>query len=223
LIHFIRELFFPEVCVVCNRPLSTGEKIICRKCLYDLPLTHYEFDNKNALARQLQVRTKLHKAIALMFYGKFLSSSKLIHALKYKGRKEIGPLLAQYLTEPLSKDPPDIIIPIPLHPEKRKLRGYNQTEGIAQTLANELGSSYHNEILIKTLHNPSQTKKKPLERDRNVQKVFDVKNKNLIRNKHILLVDDVITTGSTISHAANELYKHGAGKISVACLAFKKD
>ncbi len=211
------------MCVVCNGPLSTGEQLICRKCLFNLPYTHYDFDNKNALAGLLQVRMKLHKAIALMFYGKFLSSSKLIHALKYKGRKEIGPLLAQYLIEPISKDPPELIIPIPLHPEKRKIRGYNQTEGIAETLAEGLKAEYDREVLIKTSHNPSQTKKKPLERDRNVHRVFKVIKKHQVTGKHILLVDDVITTGSTISHATNELYKHGAGKISVACLAFKND
>ncbi len=159
-----------------------------------------------------------------MFYHSEGSSGKLIQDLKYHNRPEIGEVLAFYLAPKLATDPPGIIIPIPLHKKKLKIRGYNQLEKFGKKLARSLQATYRDDVLIKTSHTESQTRKSPVDRWKNVKETFRIGNISDLENKHILLVDDVLTTGATLSAAASVIYENlPRARISVAVMAFKKD
>ncbi len=159
-----------------------------------------------------------------MFYHKNGSSGKLIHALKYEGKQHAAKMLGRYLAPFLSEDPPEVIIPVPLHKKKLKIRGYNQLEQFGLILANELNAKYRDDILIKTKHTESQTTRSPLERWQNVKATFSVKKQENFKGKHVLLIDDVLTTGSTLSAAAHVILESLPEiRLSVAVMAIKWD
>jgi ComF family protein len=217
----LTNLVFPEHCLICEAPLTYGEEQICSTCLQHLAFTELPFSENNVITRLLQAKTKVYKATALLIYDKHGTSGKLIHRLKYDGKTGIGTLLARYLYPQIASDPPGIIIPIPLHPRKMKIRGYNQLETFGRHLAEKLGATYRDDILIKTVHTESQTSKNPLDRWQNVLKTFQVTRPEELEGEHVLLIDDVLTTGATLSAAAEILRKHTRKmKLSIAVMAF---
>jgi ComF family protein len=220
----VTDFFFPEHCVICDDPLSGAEEIVCNVCLNHLPFTEMPFDNDNPVSRIFKPSFDIYKATALMFYRPEGASGKLIRELKYNNRPEIGKLTATYLAPKLSADAPDIIIPVPLHKKKLKIRGYNQLEYFGKELARKLDAEYRDDILIKTKHTETQTKKSPMERWQNVMKTFHISNTEILKNKHVLLIDDVLTTGATLSAAASVLLQaEPSVKISVAVMAVRRD
>ncbi len=181
------------------------------------------FSEDSPVAIRLKHLVDIHKATALMFYHPKASSGKLIHELKYHNKPEIGALLAEYLAPKLRADKPDIIIPIPLHRKKMKIRGYNQLELFGKKLASRLNAHYNDGILLKTTHTETQTTKNPMERWKNVMKTFEIRNPEILKQKHILLIDDVLTTGATLSAAAKLLKESQPEiKLSVAVMAYNR-
>lgn len=148
---------------------------------------------------------------------------KVVHELKYKNNPGIGLLMGSLFGNDIKDSDPireiDLIIPIPLHPKRQKQRGYNQSEEIAKGIAEQIGIDLNTTTLVRTVNNPSQTRNNRIERWKNVEDIFSVIDVNILVNKHILLVDDVITTGSTIEACAKELLKCEGIKISIASLA----
>mgnify|MGYP003575263273 CR=1 FL=1 len=217
-------LLFPELCNGCGKLLYHGEKDICTKCLYDLPFTDFHLYEDNLVAKQLWGRLPVNAAMAMLYFKKGTKVQNLIHGLKYAGKTDIGITLGKLLANKLSKSDfyadIDIVIPVPLHQKKMRVRGYNQSEYIAKGLAEELGISVSATHLLRNKSTESQTKKARYTRYENMQDVFNVKNADDLKDKHILLVDDVITTGATLEACGNVLLKHGIKKLSIAAIAF---
>lgn len=217
-------LLFPELCNGCGKLLYHGEKDICTKCLYDLPYTDFHLYEDNLVAKQLWGRLPVSAAMAMLYFKKGTKVQNLVHGLKYDGKTEVGVTLGKLLAKKLAKSEfyadIDLVIPVPLHQKKLRLRGYNQSEYIATGLAEELGIAVSTKHLLRDKSTESQTKKARYTRYENMQDVFSVIKAEELEEKHILLVDDVITTGATLEACGNMLLKHGIKKLSIAAVAF---
>jgi ComF family protein len=215
-------LFYPELCITCGRKLVTQEKYICLHCLHDLPRTKFQFDPENKVAQLFWGRVKLESATSWLFFRKGSRYQKLIHYLKYKGLKEIGNEMGVLFGNDLKESPlnkVDMVVPVPLHPRKLKQRGYNQSEWIAKGIASSMEKQISVNNLAREIYTATQTRKNRFQRWQNVEGIFSVKEPAELTGKHILVVDDVITTGSTLEAAAVALMKGGAEKVSIATLA----
>ncbi|MBE5321951.1 ComF family protein [Pedobacter sp. MR2016-19] len=217
-------LLFPNLCNACGTALFRHEKLICLKCLYDLPFTDYHQYADNRVAKQLWGRLPLNAAMAMLYFRKGAKVQNLIHNLKYNGRTDVGVLLGNMLGERLKTamlyQDIDLVIPVPLHRKKYRSRGYNQSTFIAEGIAAQMGIDVSEDHLIRNKVTESQTKKSRYNRYENMTDVFKVNSPEDIIGKHVLLVDDVITTGATLEACANALLAIGAIKVSIAALAF---
>ncbi len=216
-------LFFPRNCEACNTNLVKGEKVLCTKCLNDIPKTNFHKNEDNVLNRVFYGITNIKYSTAFYFFRRGSKFQSLIHKLKYNGQKELGVELGRMGGSEIKNSffkEIDIIIPVPLHPARKRERGYNQSEMIAQGLSETLAKDYKTDILLRHIYTQTQTKKSLEERRKNVNSAFKIVNKDIIKEKHILLVDDVITTGSTIVACANELLKIKNVTVSIFAAAY---
>lgn len=192
---------FPETCAGCNNRLS-HENLLCTDCMYDLPITdHHKIADNNFIYHFLG-RVKIEKGGAYLNFLKEGAVQELIHKLKYGGKLFIGVFLGKMAAELIENvdylDDIDLIIPVPLHKRKESIRGYNQCEAFAKGLSEYSNIPYSVDILLKVKHTESQTAKSRIDRIKNVEKSFFVSNKIDLNDRHILLVDDVVTTGATL-------------------------
>ena len=217
-------LFFPERCFTCDALLMKSENLTCTLCLHDLPFANYTNLKGNNVEQSFYGRIPIFSATALLLFHKKGNVQQLIHLLKYKGKQEIGTYYGDWLGEELKNSDRfksvEIVIPVPLHPKKLKQRGYNQVAEFGKSIAKILQIDYVDDKLIKVSATVSQTRKHRAERARNVNEIFTLNDKNYFENKHILLVDDVITTGVTLEVCCNELLKTKGIQISIAALSF---
>lgn len=225
--NFLKEIlniFFPDLCLICDNNLTYNEETLCTYCRVDLPFTNFSSESNNVAERTFYGRIKLEAVTSLLFYRKKGKTQQLIHQLKYKNQQIIGALTALMLTEELKNNPRfkdlDGVIIVPMHPEKERKRGYNQVTVFGKTLAKELNIPFIENILIKSSTSTSQTIKSRLQRFQDFEGKFHLNNLTSLENKHILLVDDVITTGATIESCAIELLKTKNIKISIATIAY---
>jgi ComF family protein len=218
----LASLFFPQLCVMCSNKLLAQEKIICLACLCKLPKTNNFNEPDNAPEKLMAGRIPFERIAAFCIFSKKGTIAPLIHHLKYRNRDDIGIFLGEmYGKELLGSEflqSIDLIVPVPLHPKKRKKRGYNQAEMIAKGLSKIASIPLSINNLIRTIHNPTQTKFDKTRRWENVKDIFDVKNPDEFEGKHILLVDDVITTGSTLEGCGVALQKCNDIKISILAI-----
>lgn len=217
-------LLFPNLCNACGTPLIDKEDLICIKCLYDLPYTDYHQHAENRVAKQLWGRLPFNAAMAMLYFRKGGKVQNLVHNLKYNGKTDVGVLLGRMLGQRLKNSSLyqgiNIIIPVPLHHKKYKQRGYNQSKFIAEGIAKAMDIDFNEANLVRYTFTESQTKKSRYNRYENMQEVFKINSPEALAGKHILLVDDVITTGATLEACANELLNIGAAKVSIAAIAF---
>lgn len=217
-------LLFPDLCCGCGVDIYHGESYICSKCLFTIPYTDYHLYSDNKVAKQFWGRIPFNAAMALLYFKKGGKVQNIIHNLKYKNQQGLGLKLGLMIAEQLKVAPNytniDLIIPVPLHKKKKRSRGYNQSELIANGIAAELNIQMNSDTLIRTVTTDTQTKKGRYMRFKNMETVFSIKNKENLIDKHVLLVDDVITTGATIEACAIELHKCGIKKLSIAAAAF---
>jgi len=216
-------IFYPELCVYCDAQFSKGEKLLCTRCKAELPVTNYHDLNENPLLDKFIGGLPIRNAYTFLSFQKMNITQQLIHKLKYENQQQIGWMLGrwfgEYINENLQNQGVDLVIPVPLHKSRYKQRGYNQSEIIAKGVSGATRIKCDPTIIRRKHQSSSQTRKSRLDRLINVQKVFAVSNAKAIKDKHILLLDDVVTTGATLDACGNLLLKHGAQGISVAALA----
>jgi len=217
-------LLFPELCPACGENLVAGEHIICTDCLYSLPMTNFHQQSNNIVAQQFWGKLPLQGAYALYYFAKGGKIQNLMHHFKYKGMHQIGNILGEIAGRQLMESPiftsAEIIIPVPLHNSRLKKRGYNQSACFAHGLASKLDAGVDEDNLIRAHATETQTRKSRFLRFENMQEVFKVQYPERLEGKHILLVDDVITTGSTLEACGAELLKVDGVKLSIATIAY---
>jgi ComF family protein len=217
-------LLYPRLCPACNKLLKQGEKEICIPCAFDLPYTDFHLYKENPLAKQFWGRVPIHAAMALLYFTKGGRTQNLIHHLKYKDQPDIGLFLGRAIGLRLLQSDAysgiDLLLPVPLHPRRQRLRGYNQSDYIARGISEALQVPIATNVLYRNVSTATQTKKDRYDRYINLQQVFNVKQPAAISNKHVLLIDDVITTGATLEACAQTIYLNQPIKISVAAAAY---
>ncbi|MEN8187737.1 MAG: phosphoribosyltransferase family protein [Bacteroidota bacterium] len=217
-------LFFPELCLTCENPLQSGEKHLCTHCLHELPLTNFCIEEDNIIEKIFYGRIPLQSATTLLYFHKKGNVQKLIHQLKYRGKQKVGKFLGNWLGENIKQSNRfrdiDCIIPVPLHPKKLKQRGYNQLSFFGESLSKILDIPFYEDVLIRKEHAAAQAFKKLSERARVKENVFEIVAPDKIKNKHILLIDDVITTGATLETCCISILDVSDTKVSVATMAY---
>jgi len=216
-------LFYPEVCLACNRVLLKHEEIICNFCDIELPKTLFHTMKENPLEKIFWGRVKLESVAARYYFRKKSKIQRLMHRLKYKGAKEIGIIIGEKYGHELLENPifrsVNVIVPIPLHPDKERIRGYNQSEMFGIGLSQSMNIPQDTKHFLKATSTESQTKKNRYNRWENVKEIFTIVDEDFFRGKHILLIDDIITTGATIEAAAQMLLKIEGVRVSVVGIA----
>lgn len=217
-------LFYPRLCAGCNTPLVKGEAVLCLNCLADLPRTNFHFDKENSVFHQFTGRANITFATAFCSFDKGGRLQHLLHQLKYKGSREVGLKMGMLfgfdLIQSQLYQEIDAIVAVPLHPKKEKKRGFNQSVEICKGLSASMNRPQILGNLVREVHTDSQTRKGRFERWENVSGIFRVKNSELLAGKHLLLVDDVVTTGATLEACCEPLLKITGVKVSIATLAY---
>ncbi len=221
--HEFIDLLYPRVCHICEAELLKNETIICTSCMHDLPVTSYHLDNENPVKKVFYGRVKIEKATALLHFRKKAGVQHLIHELKYRGHREIGVFLGKWLGEELAQIEDyrriDLVIPVPLHPSKLKQRGFNQVEDFGKEIARAINAEYLDDLLLKTTATQTQTLKGRISRWGKLEETLEIQNTAKAENKHILLVDDLVTTGATLEACAHKLQEIPNVKVSLATMA----
>lgn len=220
-------LFYPRLCLACEKQHLPPQQVLCVSCELRLPRTDFHLHKENDFTKKLLGRVNIHTATSLYFFLKKSKTQNLIHNLKYKGKKQVGIVLGKMLGRTLSKaalyQDIDLIIPIPLHIKKELKRGFNQSDVFAQGLSETMNIPWLKDGLERRLYTSTQTQKSRIDRFQNVIHAFHVKQPKLIKNKHILLVDDVLTTGATLEAGALKILEVEGTKVSMATIAFAKN
>ncbi|WP_282036020.1 ComF family protein [Saccharicrinis aurantiacus] len=218
------ELFFPNNCELCSNSLYKHENYICGKCKKKLPRTYFNMVKTNPAEQSLWGRIDIEHVHCFLFYAKENSTQQMLHTLKYKGEKELGKELAHIFADELEETHSlkgvDILIPVPLHPKKLFKRGYNQSEWIAKGIQEKTNLPIDNTTLIKAHNTESQTRKNRFSRYLSSKEMFSINDKHKLKGKHILLIDDVLTTGATIEACYNALANTDDIKVSILTLAY---
>ena len=216
-------LLFPRCCLVCGRPLAKGEECLCTMCNINLPRTGYHLKEDNPVEKLFWGKIPLERATSFFFYRKGSDFRQILHQLKYGGQKDIGAIMGRYMATELQEsgffEGIDVIVPVPLHKKKQRLRGYNQSEWIARGIATVTGIPIDTESVVRHKNTETQTSKSSLERWENVNGIFELHHPEPLAGKHILIVDDVLTTGATTVECASCLTKIEGVRISVLTLA----
>ena len=219
-------LIFPNTCLNCNMSLVEGEEILCLRCFSDLPLTNYHLVKPNPVLEYYSTNLKVSDAFSFLKFESKGIAQKLLHQLKYKGYTDVGIKLgewfAKHLNEEMAKAKVDFIVPNPLHRDKKRKRGFNQTEFIAIGMSHVLVIPVRSDMLIRTRNVSTQTKKEKVDRWKNMESLYKIIDPEKCRGKRILLIDDVITTGATIGAAAEVIAQSEVESIIIGCIATGK-
>lgn len=217
---FISTLY-PDNCINCLDTLVTNEQFLCTSCMLDLPQTNYHLDADNPLYQKFAHNPSVIDAYAFLYFQQKGVAQKILHELKYKSRSNVGTYFGSMLGAELLRAELtyDIIVPVPIHWRKKKKRGYNQSDFIAKGIANVLDVPVDEEVLTKVTHTQTQTSKTKLERWKNVEDSFRIVKPTALYKKKVLLVDDVITTGATLSALCDQMVKCDVESITLGALA----
>ncbi len=224
----ILDLFFPPSCPACGRSMHRGEGFLCTSCQADMPLTGFEKEADNPVARRFWGLVPVVNATAFLWFIDQSGFRRVVHRFKYSGRwalaRDMGRWFGHTLADTDTYAGVDLIVPVPLHPLKILKRGYNQSEYIARGMSQQMGVPVETQAVVRRVNNRSQTSTRtPDERWRNVEGIFAVCHPKRLKNKHILLVDDVLTTGATIGSCAEAMARAVPScRISIATLYASK-
>lgn len=221
---YLPDLILPRSCPVCGRTLLKREHHICLYCLADLPYSYFWSFSENAARGSLESKIPVDRVAALLIYREDSPSSKIVHAFKYHNRTGLGRFMADMLGKKMAESgwvkSYDYIIPVPLHPLKRWMRGYNQAEIISEALSSRLGIPVLRGALVRRKYTSTQTRKSAAERLAAMEGIFGFKKGKFPHGKSLLLVDDVMTTGATLTACANAILRSERCRIGVVTLAF---
>lgn len=209
------DVLFPNRCLECDEIISKNE-IVCVKCLDKIHFTHWDF-GENLLKQKAQFLFPVENAFSLMFFDKKGLSREILHQLKYRNQERVGGILADWVAERMEiTEKPDLLINIPLHPKKLKERGYNQLHLFTEKLAEYYEIPFRHDLLQRESYHKAQAQKNKADRGETKYQFSLSEN---IENKHIMLIDDIYTTGNTMSAAAWEILKHKGNKLSILVMA----
>ena len=214
-------LLFPHVCIGCGSDILNEKTVLCMRCIDVMPETNFELHPNNPVEKIFRGRLPLVAGTGQFYFTKESLMQHLIHQFKYKGNKELGLQLGKIMGEQLQKSgrfDVDAVVPLPLFPAKEKRRSYNQATILCDGMAESMKIPILNQVISRPQHTETQTKKGRIERWKNMEGKFVLKNPDAIRNKHLLLVDDIITTGATLEACGNELLQVENVRLSVATL-----
>ena len=222
-IDALLNLLFPRSCVVCGGCLVKGEEAVCTMCNSRMPRTNYHLQPNNEIEQRFWGKAEIERATSYFFYNKGSDYRHILFKLKYNGYKELGEVMGRYMANELLDSDffkgIDVVISVPLHSKRKKVRGYNQSECIALGISHATGIPMDLNTLVRSVSNNTQTRKSVFDRWENVKDVFQVASPEKIQGKHILLVDDVLTTGATLVSCAAKLIESSDVKISIITLA----
>ena len=225
--HRLLDLISPRLCVVCGQRLTVSEDVICTKCNLHLPRTDFHQNpSENEMAKLFWHQIPVERVTALFYYESHAETANILYELKYKNHPEVGEVMGRLMAIELQPsgffDGIDGIVPIPLAKKRQRQRGYNQSLEIARGISEITGLPIYNKVVRRKAFEGSQTNKGRWERNENVEGVFELKDASAIQGKHLLMVDDVVTTGATVIACVQELCKAGNVKVSVIALGFSK-
>ena len=221
------DLISPRLCVVCGNRLTVTEETLCSKCYLHLPRTDFDHDlYENVMAKLFWGQIAIEKATALFYYEPHAETANILYELKYKNHPEIGVVMGRMMAKELMRsgmfEGIDAIVPVPLARKRERERGYNQSLELAKGVSEVTGLPIYNKVVKRTKFMGSQTQRGRWERNENVEHVFELVDGDSISRKHLLLIDDVVTTGATIIACAQKMQKTSNVKISVLALGFAK-
>lgn len=216
-------LLYPELCVACGEELPSGDVSFCFKCQLKISTSEMHLERQNEFTTRLWGRLNLESGAAMYYFSRKSPIQRALHQLKYHNQPEIGIKIGRAFGKKLRASEiyqsVEAIIPVPLHPKKERLRGYNQSAVFAQGLSESMGIPVLNKVLVRRSFTETQTKKRRMERFDNVGEVFVVDKPSLVSGKHLLLVDDVLTTGATLEMCGQALLGVKETKLSSATIA----
>ena len=225
--NFLKDLFYlfyPSICSNCSEQLLQNENVICTFCRHDLPLTNFTSYTKNKVSAIFFGRVTIEKAYSLLLFRKEGITKNLIHDLKYRGNEGVGIFFGNWLGEILMKNKEfstvDLIVPVPIHLKRKKIRGYNQVTKFGERLSTYLNIPFIEDVLVRQSSTKTQTLKARFERFNDLETKFLVTNTTQFKGKHLLIIDDVITTGATLEACAQALLKTPDIKISILTMAY---
>lgn len=225
MLHDFLSVWFPQCCWNCMQPLTKNQKWLCVSCSTELPKTYFEHEENNALNVMLRQYLPLESAYAPFYFVQQSPIQTLLHALKYQSKERVSDWIAKQSAQLIPKEHPvlqcDGIVPVPLHPSRQRKRGYNQVTGFGQYWANRLGVPYLDQLLLRKNQTKTLVHMSREARWEEVKNAFSAQPKKVY--KHLLLVDDVITTGATITACGNALLNNTCGKISVMGMAYAQN
>ena len=217
-------LIFGDGCIICGRSMHGELHAMCLKCRYEMPTTRYCYTSDNPVKEHFEMIAPIIEASSYLYFSSDDKWRKMIHRLKYRGEWRLGVTFGELYGSELKAsglyDSVDLVVPVPLHIIKYLKRKYNQSEYIAEGIAKELGVKVDRTTLYRRRNNPSQTRQHALDRWANVSDLFAVRHAERLMNKHILLVDDVLTTGATLASCLYAIRQAAPTcRISIATLA----
>lgn len=214
---FLLDLLFPNRCLDCNR-LIHHDQVVCELCFQQINFTHHHFSESNLLTEKCKLLFPIESAYALMQFEEESTTQKIIHQLKYGSREKIGKILAHWTLERIifNGDIPTLLVTVPLHPKKQKERGYNQLHLFTNMLSEQLKIPCSHTLIKRNFYKKAQAKKRREQRTFN-ENLFEITGE--ITNQHVLLIDDVFTTGNTMSAVAWQILKAGNNKVSILVMA----
>ncbi len=217
-------LLFPELCASCDKALNSGEVCLCTYCRLHLPKTNFHLEAENPIVKQFWGKVNVNAAAAYYYFSKGEKVQHLIHQLKYRGKKEVGNFVGEAYGIDLKQaglfTNAEIVVPVPLHPSKFRKRGYNQSDFFGEGISKAMKIPFSADALKRNLATETQTRKHRYERFENVDRVFEISKPGLLKGKHVLLVDDVITTGSTLTACAEAILELPGTTVSIVAMAY---
>lgn len=224
LLHDFTHLFFPHICVGCGTDVLGTHSVLCIRCVNQLPLTNFHLHAENQVEKIFRGRLPVTQAMSFCYFSKDSLIQRILHQLKYKSNKEVGYLAGRMMGITLRQselyDSVDVLVPLPLFASREKKRGYNQAAILCDGISAATGIPVLKNVITRNTSTETQTHKNRIERWLNMEGRFELRDPDAVRDKHVLLVDDVLTTGATLEACGHELLEGENTQVSIATLAY---